>query len=165
MLRFDDGHVERANPLVAQSQKIGIQRLRDRRPGTISQMMRASRVQGGNLDVDPSAWIVDEVPGPNISNKDTILSMAYMAVNAYVLSDNSTEWEDIGSGFNRTKDIGWEGDGLRGHVYADETNSTIVIGIKGTSAGVFGCGRGIQDSLTNITKLSGTEKRPQPMIR
>jgi lipase ATG15 len=38
--------------------------------------------------------------------------------------------------------FGWEpdADGFRGHVFATDDNSTVVVSIKGTSAGVFGGG-------------------------
>ncbi len=38
----------------------------------------------------------------------------------------------VGCGFNYTEDFGWEGDGLRGHIFADTENKTVVIGLKGT---------------------------------
>jgi lipase ATG15 len=37
----------------------------------------------------------------------------------------------------QTEDFGWETDGLRGHIFADTENSTIVIGLKGTSPAMF----------------------------
>jgi len=101
----------------------------------MDQMLTASRRRGGNLDVVPSAWTIDDVAGPNVSDKSTLLTMAYMALDAYVLNENDTQWEIPGKGLNRTEDIGWESDGIRGHVYGDETNSIIVIGIKGTTMG------------------------------
>src|SRR3981081_233156 len=112
LLRFDDGHTQRASSLIAQSRPTHIQILKDRRPGTLDQMLSASRRLGGNLDVVPSAWTIDDVPGPNVSDKSTLLTMAYMALDAYVLNENDTQWEMPGKGFNRTEDIGWEGDGI-----------------------------------------------------
>lgn len=54
-----------------------------------------------------------------------------MAQNAYYLDSSDTNWRDVKGGFNYTDDFGWEDDGLRGHIFADETNSTVVIGLKG----------------------------------
>lgn len=54
-----------------------------------------------------------------------------MAANAYVQEHNSYDWVDVGGGFNYTDDFGWEASGLRGHIFADEKNSTVVIGLKG----------------------------------
>ncbi|KAH8163196.1 hypothetical protein CIB48_g5056 [Xylaria polymorpha] len=62
---------------------------------------------------------------------------ARLLANAYVESPDIPDWEEVGKPFNRTEDFGWESDGLRGHIWGDETNSTIVIGLKGTSPAVF----------------------------
>ncbi|QIW97232.1 hypothetical protein AMS68_002750 [Peltaster fructicola] len=86
-------------------------------------------------DAMPISWLQDERRGPAVTDKQTVLSFAKMAANAYARKDNSSEWKwiDVGSGFNYTDDFGWENDGLRGHVFADEQNQTVVISIKGTS--------------------------------
>jgi lipase ATG15 len=63
--------------------------------------------------------------------------MALIASNAYVESPELPDWDEVGEPFNRSADFGWESDGLRGHIWGDETNSTIVIGLKGTSPAVF----------------------------
>jgi lipase ATG15 len=100
-------------------------------------MLAAARELGYPPPSPPSAWAIDTVLGPNIRHKETVVNLAEMAATAYAIDENSTDWNDINTGFNRTADFGWEGDGLRGHVYADENNSTIVIGIKGTTPGWF----------------------------
>lgn len=38
----------------------------------------------------------------------------------------------------QSESFGWLEDGIRGHIFADETNSTIVVAIKGTTAGLVG---------------------------
>ncbi|KAI7703102.1 alpha/beta-hydrolase [Hortaea werneckii] len=53
-----------------------------------------------------------------------------MASNAYVQDHADSDWKDVKGGFNYTDDFGWEADGLRGHIFADQTNRTIVIGLK-----------------------------------
>lgn len=80
---------------------------------------------------------MDELWGPNVTDKETVLSMARIAADAYVTDRNDAEWQDVGGGFNYTEDFGWDNDGLRGHVFADTQNETVVIGIKGTSPAVF----------------------------
>ncbi|CAD0108109.1 unnamed protein product [Aureobasidium uvarum] len=60
-----------------------------------------------------------------------------MAANAYVSAPRKGDWIDIGDGFNYTEDFGWEDDGLRGHIFVDTENKTVVIGLKGTSLWFF----------------------------
>lgn len=123
--------------LRAKSRPHTMERLADRRPSVVDPMVARSRLDGYAAVLDASAWTVDEVPTPDVTDKDTVLSMAYMAADAYVEDDKDAEWNDVGEPFNRSADFGWQTDGLRGHVWADETNSTIVIGLKGTSPAVF----------------------------
>lgn len=109
----------------------------DRSRKTVDRLLEAGQLRGEAVSLPPSAWTIDDIPGPNITDKETVLSFARMAANAYVQEPNTGEWEDIGGGFNYTEDFGWERDGLRGHVFADTKNKTIVIGLKGTSPAVF----------------------------
>lgn len=100
-------------------------------------MVAESRQQGYTAVLDASAWVFEEVSSPDIEDKDTVLSLALMCANAYVEDTTEADWEDVGLGFNRSADFGWETDGLRGHIFADDTNSTIVISMKGTTTAVF----------------------------
>lgn len=100
-------------------------------------MVALSRQQGYVSVLSPDAWTLDDIPGPNITDRDTIVSLAYMAANAYVETPDNAEWTEVGDPFNRSADFGWETDGLRGHIFADDTNSTVVIGLKGTSMAIF----------------------------
>ncbi|KAL1843772.1 hypothetical protein VTJ49DRAFT_7482 [Mycothermus thermophilus] len=137
-LAAEDGfEAEPLPPLRARSNGLRIQRLVDRRPSVVDPMVARARRQGYASVLSPEAWTVDDVPAPDVTDKDTILTLAYMASNAYVQTPDEADWDDVGGGFNRSVDFGWESDGLRGHVFADETNSTIVIGLKGTSVAVF----------------------------
>jgi lipase ATG15 len=132
----DDGRpIGNDHELWISNRSIEIQRLKDRRPSTVEAMLAAAREIGHPLPSHPSAWITEAVPGPNITDKSTVLSLAEMAANAYAFNETDLDWHDIGGQFNRSNDFGWQGDGLRGHIYANEDNSTIVIGIKGTTPG------------------------------
>ncbi|KAB5558088.1 autophagy protein atg15 [Coniochaeta sp. 2T2.1] len=124
-------------PLKAKSNAVRIERLVDRRPSVVDPMVAFARQNGFVSVLSPDAWTMDDVAGPNITDKDTVISLAHMAANAYVETPEGADWEDVGGPWNRSADFGWEGDGLRGHVWADENNSTIVIGLKGTSPAVF----------------------------
>ncbi|KAF2144934.1 uncharacterized protein K452DRAFT_316078 [Aplosporella prunicola CBS 121167] len=133
----DGSPKELAPPLRARSQPANIERLVDRSPETINSYLEAKRWSGHPVQLPASAWTVDEVAGPNVTDKESVLTFARVAANAYVLEPHTGDWIDVGSGFNYTEDFGWESDGLRGHIFADTVNSTIVIGIKGTSPAVF----------------------------
>ncbi|KAF9526381.1 alpha/beta-hydrolase [Crepidotus variabilis] len=89
---------------------------------------------------EPVIWQDDETPGPDVENRLTLLELAKMTNNAYVDPDDP-QWYDIGN-WTSSYPFGWEpdADGFRGHVFATPDNSTVVISIKGTSAGLFGRG-------------------------
>lgn len=123
--------------LRAKAEVMSIQRLVDRSKDTIDGILDWGRMTGRAVQLAAEDWTIDELPGPNVSDKETVLSFAHMASNAYILEPHTGEWQDVGGGYNYTEDFGWESDGLRGHIFADRTNSTVVIGVKGTSPAVF----------------------------
>ncbi|RDW72208.1 hypothetical protein BP5796_08242 [Coleophoma crateriformis] len=99
------------------------------------QFMRIPRV----ADVGTQEWQTSHISGPNVTDRDTIINFALMASNAYAVSPESGAWEDLNSrfGLNTSLDFGWESNGIRGHVFADELNATVVIAIKGTSRAMY----------------------------
>ncbi|KAL9105328.1 MAG: hypothetical protein Q9227_009473 [Pyrenula ochraceoflavens] len=135
----DDGLREASLPTrySAQSRNAPIQRLSDRRLENIESYLSIGRRRGFGVTLDASAWTTDQISSPNVTDKDTVISIARMAANAYVQTPGEGEWEDANHGFNYSQSFGWENDGLRGHIFADEGNSTIVIGLKGTTPAVF----------------------------
>lgn len=128
---------EPLRPLRIKSQTMDIQRLVDRSKETIDGILDWGRERGRGVHLAASDWTIDAIPGPNITDRETVLSFARMASNAYILEPGTGDWKDVGCGYNYTEDFGWESDGLRGHIFADTTNSTVVIGLKGTSPAVF----------------------------
>ncbi|ATY58944.1 autophagy related lipase [Cordyceps militaris] len=137
-LAAEDGFARHTLPkLRARSRVDTIERLRDRRPFVIDPLVTQSRRQGIVAALDADAWTMDQVLSPDITDKESVLALAYMTADAYVEDESKPDWEDIGAPFNKSLDFGWESDGLRGHIFADENNSTIVIGLKGTTAAVF----------------------------
>ena len=118
--------------IVARSESLRIERLVDRTQKNIDYLLDAGRARGEPLALDVSAWTIDDVPGPNVTDKQSVLSLAHVAANAYIISHDDPEWYDVGPGFNYTNDFGWEDDGLRGHIFADEQNQTVIVGLKGT---------------------------------
>ena len=70
------------------------------RPASHSAFMNArdmSRKQGMSAALE---WWEDEVPGPDVSDMDSLLQFAHMAFDAYY-ADNSTEWYGL-------EDRGWD---------------------------------------------------------
>ncbi|KAF1978448.1 autophagy related lipase Atg15 [Bimuria novae-zelandiae CBS 107.79] len=137
MLEGDNPEREPVPPLRARSEAVQIQRLRDKSKETIDGILDWGRMMGKPVNMAADDWTVDEIAGPNVTDKDTVLTFARMASNAYILEPNTGAWEDVKGGFNYTEDFGWESDGLRGHIFADTANETVVIGLKGTSPALF----------------------------
>lgn len=123
--------------LRVKSEAMRIQRLADRSRPTVDGILDWGRTTGRPVQLADDDWTIDDVAGPNVTDKETVLSFARMASNAYILEPGTEDWYDVGGGFNYTDDFGWETDGLRGHVFADTQNQTVVIGLKGTSPAMF----------------------------
>lgn len=88
-------------------------------------------------------WIDESVTAPNVTDKETVISLALMSSNAYVKLPYHDDWRNISSPWNESesKGFGWKDDGLRGHVFVNEKENIVVISLKGTSAqGVPGGG-------------------------
>lgn len=69
-----------------------------------------------------------------------------MTANDYIRIPGSTDWENVRGRFNYSSSFGWRGNALRGHVYSDATNQTVIISLKGTSPALFdGSGTTTQD--------------------
>lgn len=124
---------------MVRSSLMNIQRLKDRRPSVVDPMVAAARQYDQVWASSPHAWTIDEVRGPDVTDRDTVLTFAQMAANAYVDTPDQGDWKDVNGGFNRTNNggFGWDSDGLRGYLYADKDNSTIVIGLKGTTLAIW----------------------------
>ena len=136
-MRDGTGERSRLEALHVRSVQTTIQRLSDRRVPTMQSLYREARLTGFSPTLDASAWTMDEVSGPNTTDKETVVSLAKMSWNAYNVEPGTGEWQDETGRFNRTQGFGWEGDSLRGHIFANKDNSTVVIALKGTSPAVF----------------------------
>jgi putative lipase involved disintegration of autophagic bodies len=103
-----------------------------------SNSLRAARAYD-----DP--WLGREVPGPDVNKRATLLQLAKMTSNAYTNPD-AKDWYTLGDDFpdNSTLPFGWEpdADGFRGHIFVSADNSTVVVSVKGTSAGWLAGGGG-----------------------
>ncbi|WBW71550.1 autophagy associated lysophospholipase Atg15 [Schizosaccharomyces osmophilus] len=87
-------------------------------------------------------WTKKKVVLPDVTDKATVYSLGKMSFNAYQKIPFDGDWLDIGPDWNITppEGFGWDEDGLRGHVFSNNDNSTIIISMKGTS--IYGIGRG-----------------------
>lgn len=130
-----NGEVHSVLSFHARSRPQKIQRLQDRRVSAVESILTTARDRGYAGTLDASAWTVDDVSGPNVTDKKTVLSLARMTLDDYTRHPFTGEWQDVKGGFNYSQSFGWEGDGLRGHIFADSDNSTIVISLKGTTPG------------------------------
>lgn len=137
-------------PLIASSNPLTIQRLADRRLSVIESYLATARSTGSVVALSPSEWVMDTLAGPNVTDKESVLTFAKMTQNDYIEDPGTEDWEDINGPFNHSLSFGWQGDGLRGHIYADKTNSTIVISLKGTSPALFdGAGTTTNDKIND----------------
>ncbi|KAL1917533.1 uncharacterized protein VTP21DRAFT_3926 [Calcarisporiella thermophila] len=105
---------------------------------------RESLNQTGNYT--PQHGVIIPDPSSNI----TLISFAAMTYDAYNLPDKTKDWYDVGGGWMVNSSFGWKTDGLRGHVFGDVDNTTLVVAIKGTTASLFGGGEtGVRDKLND----------------
>jgi lipase ATG15 len=84
-----------------------------------------------------SMWIAEDVAGPDVEDKDTVISLASMSEDAYKPGQEDPEWMDVDEKYNSSVPFGWDESGIRGHVFSDETNSTIILAVKGTTVAMF----------------------------
>lgn len=134
----DDGkEVPASTPMRIRSKGTVIQRLADRRVERMQALYMTARENGVAASLGSSEWVMDDLYGPNTSDKETVINLAKMSWNAYTDVPWTGEWQDVGHGFNHSQGFGWENDNLRGHIFANQDNSTIIIALKGTSPGML----------------------------
>ncbi|OCT51254.1 hypothetical protein CLCR_09065 [Cladophialophora carrionii] len=80
-------------------------------------------------------WETVIVPGPDLRDKATVVNLAKMCSDAYVFAPSQPDWLNTTLGFNHSYSFGWKGDGLRGHVFTDKPNETVIVAFKGTTVG------------------------------
>ena len=134
---------------------MNIQRMADRSRSTVDDLLDHAAFYGEAVALPTTAWTVDRTSGPDTTDKPTVLSFARMAANAYETEPFKGDWQNATENFNHSEPFGWEMDGLRGHIFADETNSTVVIAFKGTSMAVWdGAGTTTNDKVNDNTFAS-----------
>jgi lipase ATG15 len=131
----DQGRPELVAPLRIRNRSVQIYRLAD--PWSI--LFDSSPGTCGNAHPEAGAlghnWRLDSVSEPDVSDKETVLGLAKMSSDAYLFDESAPDWFNSSAGFNLSSNFGWQGNTLRGHVFANENNSTVIIAIKGTSTG------------------------------
>ena len=95
-------------------------------------------------------WEDVDVEAPDVTDRTTVLAFAKMAAAAY--KNDTSDWDGIG-GFDPTNSFGWQGDGIRGHVFTTHDNDTIVVALKGTSNVFLGGGDTARRDKTNDNLL------------
>ncbi|OCH86209.1 alpha/beta-hydrolase [Obba rivulosa] len=120
-----------SNQFAAQSADVPTTRVKAYRPS--SQAAFQSARFGAAL---APPWDEVEIDGPDVQDRETLLTLAKMTNNAYA-EPADKDWYDLGPGWNSSYPFGWEpdADGFRGHVFATPDNATVVVSVKGTSAG------------------------------
>ncbi|SMN20646.1 similar to Saccharomyces cerevisiae YCR068W ATG15 Lipase required for intravacuolar lysis of autophagic bodies and Cvt bodies [Maudiozyma saulgeensis] len=99
-------------------------------------------------------WIDEFIRVPNITDKDSVIGLALMSSNAYVGVPHTGDWRNVTQPWDHkeTDGFGWDGEGLRGHIFYNRKDDIVVISIKGTSAqGIPGAG---DDETTTNDKLN-----------
>lgn len=91
---------------------------------------RNTSISSLSLSVDSS---VSGSSRPNISDKETVVNLAKMTSDAYLLDPTQPDWLNTSLGFNFTCRFGWDEDGLRGHIFTTQDNSTVIVAFKGTT--------------------------------
>ena len=109
----DDVQIETVPPqLQVKSENYEIQRLADRSWASVAKHLDYSSLTGVPVPLHESAWTMEDVPGPDTTDKDTVINLAYMAANAYVPKAYEGEWTNVSLGYNYSQPFGWEGDGI-----------------------------------------------------
>lgn len=96
----------------------------------------AARLYDVQVPMSP-VWVAEDLPGPDVEDKETVINFAYMSEDAYKAGHDDPEWLDVDDQYNSSIPFGWDDSGIRGHVFSDETNSTIILAVKGTTVAMF----------------------------
>jgi lipase ATG15 len=96
----------------------------------------AGKYSNSQFPMSP-VWISEDVPGPDVRDKITVLNFANMSEDAYKPDPSDPEWLDVGEKYNDSIPFGWSDSGIRGQVFADDTNTTVILSVKGTTVAMF----------------------------
>jgi len=120
---------------------LGTRQITTHKPSSHDAFLDARTRSLERLESADLPWWEDDVIGPDIESREALLELAKMTNNAYVTPEDGA-WYELDEQWKKHYPIGWEpdADGFRGYVFATEDNSTVVLSIKGTSAGLLNGG-------------------------
>ncbi|KAF9569508.1 putative lipase atg15 [Mortierella alpina] len=136
---FSQGDLQASEQLTGESLSY---RLKVKATRTLKPRDQSYRNQGFrtlDMSIGPESWTRQTIAAPDVRDKETILQLAKINYNSYT-EVNSPGWYDLEGHWTVNSTFGWEEEGVRGHVFASEDNSTLIIAIKGTSASILGGG-------------------------
>nr|A7KAJ9.1 RecName: Full=Putative lipase ATG15; AltName: Full=Autophagy-related protein 15 [Ogataea angusta]ABO31059.1 Atg15p [Ogataea angusta] len=131
-------------------------RLADRSPDFVESYLDYALENGPASRMIEFDWQQESLLIPNMSDKETIVSLALMSSDAYVGLPTDADWNDVGDKYNESERFGWENGGVRGHVFTDPEETIVIISIKGTSAAGLntgGDGQTVEQDKTNDNLL------------
>ncbi|BFZ53206.1 Putative lipase atg15 [Savitreella phatthalungensis] len=108
---------------------------RSARVRAIESLQASSHTQADRIILDDfeQLFIGKSIAVPDVNSRPTVVNLAAMTSNAYTKEPHTGDWIDLKANFNSSTRFGWDESGLRGHVFANRDNSTVVISYKGTS--------------------------------
>lgn len=134
-------------PIKRAPKKMRVERLAERHlPGFLDSYFEHALGSNSIVSKIHLDWEPEEVAIPDVTDRDTVISLALISSNAYVRlpASEKSDWTDVGGYDPDDKEdigFGWLEEGLRGHVFVSNDSKTVVIGIKGTlGAGLPGGG-------------------------
>ncbi|KAL6939220.1 putative lipase atg15 [Hanseniaspora osmophila] len=133
------------------TETIKLHRMKNRDPDFVTSYLDYSLEHpelSSKINID---WDFDQpVLAPNVSDKDTVLGLATMASNAYVRNPHEDQdWRNVSDPWKSHMSHGWDGSGVRGHVFANDNETLVVIALKGTSSNGIPGGGGETETIEN----------------
>ncbi|KAN0123698.1 alpha/beta-hydrolase [Lactarius tabidus] len=147
------GAASSASDLTSPPVSIRTSQVRTARPPSFAEVTRAQHMsmRGQSAALD---WEEDDVLGPDVTLRETLLLLAKMTSDAYFVPGVSG-WYNLTEEWDVGMPVGWEpdDDGFRGYVFATNDNSTVALTIKGTSVPIIGGGPTIEKDKLNDNLL------------
>lgn len=125
-----NSHIKALPMLKAGSRPIVMAKLID---SLVSNDVVQSGTKSDRSGPDLLNWAIETTSAPNATDRETLINLARMTSDAYSIDPTAPDWLNITNGFNSSAGFGWNDTGLRGQVFANSDNSTVIIAFKGTS--------------------------------